>query len=142
MGYKNSLSDICPVIAYDEERKLFLNDDKTLAFGFACTPLPGTTDSLQAQMSSVLSTDLPKGSMMSFMLYRSPDVDEILDNMQAMRASHVHELLSPIINDRVNFLRYHTRNHIIGRSGQTAYDSGIIVDVKLFITVKIPVNNV
>ena len=141
MGYKNSLSDICPVIAYDEERKLFLNDDKTLAFGFACTPLPGTTDSLQAQMSSVLSTDLPKGSMMSFMLYRSPDVDEILDNMQAMRASHVHELLSPIINDRVNFLRYHTRNHIIGRSGQTAYDSGIIVDVKLFITVKIPVNN-
>ena len=141
MGYKNTLSSICPVIAYDEDKKIFLLDDNTLAFGFHCTPLPGTTDSLQAQMSSVLSTELPKGSMMSFMLYRSPDVDEILDNMLAMRASHIHELLSPIIEDRVNFLRYHTRNHILGKSGQSYYNSGIIVDVKLFITVKIPVKS-
>ena len=139
MGYKNTLSSICPVIAYDEEHRLFLNDDNTLGFGFHCTPLPGASDSLQAQMSSVLSTELPKGSMMSFMLYRSPDVDAILDNMLAMRASHVHELLSPIIEDRVNFLRHHTRNHILGRSGSTFYDSGIIVDCKLFISIKIPV---
>ena len=105
MGYSNTLSAICPVCAYDEENKIFLNDDHTLGFGFVCTPLPGPSDSLEAQMSSLLSIELPKGSMMSFMIFRSPDIDEILDGMIAMRAGHTHDLLTPIILDRANFLR-------------------------------------
>lgn len=138
-----TLSDICPVMAYDEESKLFIMDDDTLAFGFECQPLPGVNDALEAQMQSLLNTELPKGSMMSFMIFRSPDIDAVLDNMVAMRAQYSHDLLTPIILDRVNFLRYHTRNHIIGKSLQSYsyYDSGIIVDVKLFVSIKIPVKN-
>ena len=141
MGYSNTLSAICPVCAYDEENKIFLNDDHTLGFGFVCTPLPGPSDSLEAQMSSLLSIELPKGSMMSFMIFRSPDIDEILDGMIAMRAGHTHDLLTPIILDRANFLRYHSRNHIIGHSRNSYYNSGLIVDVKLIISVKIPVKD-
>lgn len=136
-----SLSSICPVIAFDPDKKIFLIDDDTLGFGFLCTPLPGASESLESQVQSLLSTEMPKGTMMSFMLYRSPDCDYILDNMLAMRANHMHPLLTPLIIDRVNFLRYHTRNHITANRNGSFYDSGLIVDVKLIITVKVPVSS-
>ena len=134
-----SLSKISPTIAYDEEHKLFYNDDKTLGFGFVCQPIPGGSDDLQAQITSLLSTEMPKGSMMSFMLFRSPDIDKQLAQMFNLRSGHQHELLTPILKDRINFLRYHTRNRITSNMNNIYYDSGLIVDVKLFITVKIPV---
>lgn len=139
MALNNSLSSICPVIAYDKESKIFLNDDKTLGFGFICTPLPGSSQELQAQLTSMLTSEFPKGTMMSFMLYRSPDLDSQLNEMLQMRFNHMHELLTPIIVDRVNFLRYHSRNHLVARLGRSFYDSGLIVDVKLIISVKVPV---
>lgn len=136
-----SLSKISPTIAYDEEHKLFYNDDKTLGFGFVCQPIPGGSDDLQAQITSLLSTEMPKGSMMSFMLFRSPDIDKQLAQMFNLRSGHQHELLTPILKDRINFLRYHTRNRITSNMNNIYYDSGLIVDVKLFITVKIPVRS-
>ena len=139
-SYK-SLSDICPVLAYDEQHRIFYNDDKTLGFGFVCQPIPGGNDDLQSQITSLLSTEMPKGSMMSFMLFRSPDIDRQLAQMFNLRSGHQHELLTPILKDRINFLRYHTRNHITSNMNNVFYDSGLIVDVKLFITVKIPVGN-
>ena len=101
-SYK-SLSDICPVLAYDEQHRIFYNDDKTLGFGFVCQPIPGGNDDLQSQITSLLSTEMPKGSMMSFMLFRSPDIDRQLAQMFNLRSGHQHELLTPILKDRINF---------------------------------------
>lgn len=137
----SGMSSLCPVIAYDEEKKLFINDDDTVGFGFLCQPLPGVSDSLESQVRSLLSTELPTGSTMSFMLFRSPDIDNILNGMLNLRINHIHKLLTPIVVDRANFLRYHTRNALISNVKGGIYDSGIIVDVKLIISVKIPVKN-
>ena len=135
------MSSLCPVIAYDEDSKIFYNDDNTIAFGFLCQPLPGITDSLEAQVRSLLTTDLPSGTTLSFMLFRSPDIDELLDGMLSLRVKHIHKLLTPIVVDRTNFLRYHTRNALTASVKGGIYDSGIIVDVKLIVTVKIPVKD-
>ena len=132
------MSSLCPVIAYDEDSKIFYNDDNTIAFGFLCQPLPGITDSLEAQVRSLLTTDLSSGTTLSVMLFRSPDIDELLDGMLSLRVKHIHKLLTPIVVDRTNFLRYHTRNALTANVKGGIYDSGIIVDVKLIITVKIP----
>lgn len=141
MASRTGISSLCPVVAYDEEHEVFLNDDRTLGFGFLCQPLPGTTDSLQAQVVSLLTTDFPPGTTMSFMLFRSPDIDDIINGMLSLRVSHIHKLLTPIVVDRANFLRYHTRNGLVSSVKGGIYDSGIIVDVKLIVSVKLPVNN-
>ena len=136
-----SLSSICPVIAFDEESNIFLNEDKTIGFGFMCEPLPGTTDSLQSQLSSLTSIEFPTGSLMSFMLFRSPDIDSYLSKMIKIRHSFYHDLLSPIVADRANFLRHHSIEHLIAKTKQGIYDAGMIVDVKLIVTIKVPVGN-
>ena len=140
MGYP-SLSTICPVIAFDDKNQLFLNEDKTVGFGFMCRPLPGASSTLQSELTSLLSDEYPKGTIMSFMLFRSPDVDENLSQMLNLRGNYYHDLLSPIVVDRAKFLRHHSINHLISNTKSGIYDAGMIVDVKLIITVKVPVSN-
>ncbi len=137
-----ALAQVCPVIAFDREHMLFYLDDKTIGFGFECTPLGFFNQELQSQITSLLSLEFPDGTSMSFYQFRSPDIDEQLDSMINLRFGFNDPLLSPMLIDRADYLREHTEHPIMAHTPSgDSINCGRIVDVKLMITVKIPVGN-
>ena len=135
------MSDLSPVIGFDPKDKIFFNDDRTLGFGFVCTPLPYANAELMDQFKTFLGLEFPEGTTISFMLYRSPDIDQFLDRMILLRNFYRDELLTPMLLDRAQFLREHTDKPLVTDYNGQHYDCGRIVDVKLVITVKIPAGN-
>lgn len=128
-----------PVKAVDETRGIYLCDDNTLGFVFECQPLPGGDAKTNEKLEQFLTQNYPDDTMMQFFLFRSPDIERQLNYMRAMRADFTHELLTPIIRDRINFLRHHTEVPIITKNrSEAVFDMGRVVDLKLVISVKMP----
>lgn len=132
---------IIPVLAYSEDEYAFLMDDKSIGFGFICQPLNASTEKVQERTIGMLNQEFPAKSTMQFVLFRSPDITQEIYRMIELRDGYEHELLSSVIKERTEFLKHHTRQKIVSRNERGIYDSGLIQDTKLFVTVKIPIGD-
>lgn len=128
-----------PVKAVDEKQKIFLCDDGSLGFVFACQPLPGGDEKTQEKIEQFLNQNYPDDTTLQFFLFRSPDIEAQLIEMERLRTGFEHPLLTPVLLDRIDFLRNHTDIPIVTKNRQEAvFDLGRIVDLKLMISVKMP----
>ncbi|MGB1320409.1 MAG: type IV secretion system protein TraC [Vibrio gallaecicus] len=132
---------VIPVVAYSEDDYAFLMDDKSIGFGFICQPLNASSEKIQERAIGMLNQEFPANSTMQFCLFRSPDITQELYKMIELRDGFHHDLLSTVIRERADFLKHHTEEKIIGKNEKGNYDSGIIQDTKLFVTVKIPIQD-
>ncbi|WP_312126701.1 type IV secretion system protein TraC [Pseudomonas sp.] len=132
-------SQLSPVIAYDEETEYFFNNDGTIGVGFLCRPLPGVDERQQASINNMLNQPFPNDTIISFMMFLSPEVQAPLNSMKRLRDKFTHPLHSEIINSRVEFFRQHTREPLIARGNKGVFNNGVIHDQKLVITIKIPI---
>ncbi|AYN96921.1 type IV secretion system protein TraC [Pseudomonas sp. LTJR-52] len=132
-------SQLSPVIAYDEEKEYFFNNDGTIGVGFMCRPLPGVDERQQASINNMLNQPFPNDTIISFMMFLSPEVQAPLNSMKRLRDKFTHPLHSEIINSRVEFFRQHTREPLIARGNKGVFNNGVIHDQKLVITLKIPI---
>ena len=128
-----------PAFAVDPDNKVFLCNDKTLGFVFECQPLAGGDEKINDKLEQFLAQNYPDDMTMQFMLFRSPDIKWQLNAMSNLRSGMNHPLLTPVIEDRIAFLREHTQKDLIERSLRgSVHDMGLIQDLKLIISVKIP----
>lgn len=128
-----------PAFAVDPDNKVFLCNDKTLGFVFECQPLAGGDEKINDKLEQFLAQNYPDDMTMQFMLFRSPDIEWQLNAMSNLRSGMNHPLLTPVIQDRIAFLREHTQKDLIKRSLRGSFhDMGLIQDLKLIISVKIP----
>ena len=128
-----------PAFAVDPDNKVFLCNDKTLGFVFECQPLAGGDEKINDKLERFLAQNYPDDMTMQFMLFRSPDIEWQLNAMSNLRSGMNHPLLTPVIEDRIAFLREHTQKDLIKRSLRgSVHDMGLIQDLKLIISVKIP----
>ena len=128
-----------PVKAVDPNQRIFLCDDGTLGFVYVCQPLAGGDDKTEEKIQQFLNQNYPDDTVIQFMLFRSPDIEERLLHMDRLRANFTHPLLTPVLKDRIGFLHNHTTVPIVGRSRQGAvFNLGRIIDLKLVISVKLP----
>ena len=128
-----------PAFAVDPDNKVFLCNDKTLGFVFECRPLAGGDEKINDKLEQFLAQNYPDDMTMQFMLFRSPDIEWQLNAMSSLRSGMNHPLLTPVIEDRIAFLREHTQKDLIKRSLRgSVHDMGLIQDLKLIISVKIP----
>ena len=128
-----------PTFAVDPDNKVFLCNDKTLGFVFECQPLAGGDEKINDKLEQFLAQNYPDDMTMQFMLFRSPDIKWQLNAMSNLRSGMNHPLLTPVIEDRIAFLREHTQKDLIKRSLRgSVHDMGLIQDLKLIISVKIP----
>lgn len=134
-------SGIIPVLAYDEDEHVFLMDDHSIGFGFICDPLYGADEKLQERMNGFLGQEFPARTTLQFILFRSPDISQEMYRMQALRDGFRHDLLTSVIEERINFLQNHTVDRIVSSNHRGTYDNGLVQDLKLFITCKIPIKN-
>lgn len=134
-------SGVIPVLAYAEDGHVFLMDDKTIGVGFICDPLFAADEKIQERTVGLLNQEFPPDSTMQFCLFRSPDIRRDLNHMIELRDGFHHDLLTSVIRERIGFLEHHTTEKITARNNRGYYDNGLIQDTKLFVTIKIPINN-
>lgn len=139
-SYRRAAS-LLPVVAYDEESKLFAMDDSSLGFGFFCNPLIYGDEKIQDRVNSFLNQELPTNTVIQICLFRSPDISQQMYEMQDLRSDFRHPIMSRVINEREAFFRQHTFNDLTTRSSQGFFNLGVVQDLKLCITMKVPINN-
>ncbi|WP_443743203.1 TraC family protein [Sutterella sp.] len=126
-------------LAVDVDHRIYMCDDNTLAFAFECQPLTGGGEKEHEKLDQLFSQNFPANMTMSFLLFRSPDIEENLILAERMRLNHRHPLLTPVFEERMNWMRRHTKEEIVGQALNGAvFNVGRIVDLKLIISVKIP----
>lgn len=134
-------STVIPVLGYDKDKQYFLMDDKTVGIGFFCTPLNGADEKIQERVNGMLNLDMPAKTIMQFAMFRSPDINAQMYQMQALRQRNVNPLLQAVIDERVRFLKHHTRQSLTTRNHRGYFDMGVIQDLKLLVTVKFPIGS-
>ncbi|MBX2807137.1 MAG: type IV secretion system protein TraC [Cellvibrionaceae bacterium] len=132
-------SSLFPVLAYDEEGALFLCDDKTLGFGFICHPLTGADGKIEQQVNALLDEVYPSNTQMQVILYRSPDINHKIYQMMGLREHFRDPLFSRVIKERADFFQKYTDEKMIIDTDKGLYNLGYIFDLKLIITVKVPI---
>lgn len=135
-------SGLIPVLAYSEEHQIFMMDDKSIGFGFHCNPLVGGDSKTQERTIGLLNQELPPGTTLQFMLFRSPDIEYSINNMMTLREGNNDSLLSSVIQERAKFLRSYTEKNLVGRNDKGSFDNGVIQDTKLVVTGKIPISEI
>lgn len=126
-------------LSYDEETGLYITNDNCIGFCFDCQPLGGGSDKELEKISLLLNQPYPENFLLSFMLFRSPDIEYLLNRAESLRYGHDLGLLSKVFENRQQFLRKHTHKDIIGTSLRGAKMTvSRVVDLRLVISGKIP----
>jgi conjugal transfer ATP-binding protein TraC len=132
------LSALLPVLAHAAPEGLFLLDDSSLAFGFGCRPLPTADRGAADRLSVLLNQDWPKDTLLQVMLWASPDIEEPLARMHALRIGHADALLRETAAQRADFLRRGTDSALGPGSELRVRDLQVLVTVKLPIAAAVP----
>ena len=134
-------SALIPVMSYAPSQHLFLLDDNTVGMGFLCLPLSGADDKMQERVNGFLNQDYPKNTIIQFCLFRSPDISGLTNSMLGLRDHYPHHVFTQVIKERVDFLEKHTHEKLVASSHRGTYDNGVNQDLKLMVTVKVPINS-
>ena len=136
-------ANLIPVYSYDSSSDIFLGDDKSLNTAFFCSPLTGIDSQLQKRIDGFLNSEYPKGFIVQFCLFRSPDIAKQLDALMAIREPYKETLpfYYSVLEERAEFLKQHTAQNIISDTSRGYYDCGLIQDTKLIISFKLPIKN-
>ena len=132
---------IIPVLAYSEDDYTFLMDDKSIGFGFYCHPLCGADEKIQERVNGFINQEYPSKTTMQFILFRSPDLNHEMYQMMGLRDGYRDDLLFSSIEQRMKFLQKHTIERIVAKCKKGTFDLGLIHDLKLFVTVKVPIKH-
>lgn len=125
------LADLLQVEAYDPDSKLFLLDDNQIAFGFLCRPLPGSDGKEGDQLKSVLKQAWPDGTLISFILFGSQNINDQVNGMLRMRLSTEQGVEAVAIQNRAQYLFNGTLNPIDEHSGIKIRETHALVTVIL-----------
>lgn len=87
-GAEERGASLFPVLAYNASDRLFLLDDKTLAFGFVANPLMFADQGVVDKVNAMLQQDFPKDSFLQIIFWNSPDAHVILDAFLELREAH------------------------------------------------------
>jgi conjugal transfer ATP-binding protein TraC len=114
------------------EDGLFLCDDKALGFAFECTPLVGGGDEAERGLKVLLNSGWPADTHVQFMLFASPDVQQPLSDMVAMR-----EAKNPLFVE----MTHKAHDFLVGAVDKPFDErSGLrLRDIKLIISAKLPI---
>ena len=120
-----------PVLAYEPDQQIFVLDDLSLGFGFVCEPLASADRAQADRLSVLMNLDWPAETLVQIALWASPDIEERLARMQALRIGHGDELLRASTQRRAAFLRAGTEAPLGPASELRLRDLQVIVTVKL-----------
>lgn len=134
-------ANLFPTLAYSPDDHLFFMQDLSVGYAFLCEPLPGGDEKIQDRVTSFLNSEYPEGTMLQFVVYRSPDITHHTHNSLQLRDGYRDPLLSPAIEERVRFFEKYSSEPLVVRSQRGIFDNGLVQDLKLIVTFKFPVSS-
>lgn len=136
-------SSLIPALAYDEDSNVFLMDDLSIGIGFICTPISYGDEKIQERVNGFLNQEFPAQTTLQFILFRSPDINQEMYSYRAIRDNYRSDpLLMGAVREREKFLKSYTQERITAKTSKGTFDNGLVQDLKLFVTCKIPISSV
>ena len=129
-------SELFGVQAYSDP--FFLIDDSAIGFGFVCTPLNGLPGAVQEAVTNMLNSDWPTGSVMQFILHKSPDIEETLAQHFMLRKPGIDAALKDMQLATEEFFRHHAQSAITSKGSGANVNLGLISTTELLVTMKVP----
>ncbi|HGM7876875.1 TPA: type IV secretion system protein TraC [Pseudomonas aeruginosa] len=123
------IGDLLNVEAYEPDHRIFLLGDNQIGFGFLCRPLPGSDGKEADQLKSVLKQAWPAGTMISFNLFTSQNINSQVNSMLRIRLAFDENILTQAIKNRASYLFSGTLNPIDDYSGIKIRETHVIVTV-------------
>lgn len=130
-----ALKELFSTTAYDDENHLFLLMPDAMGFGFVMSPIAGADSELQEKLNSLLSLTYPANAILQCAMWKSPDIEPLLDAYVRLRRGAKHPQIKDITQQRVDFLREGTRAPLDPSSNITLHDT------KVIFTVRVPVGS-
>lgn len=103
LASREPLSEYLPWVAYDEERKRYLNTDNTYGFLWECTPLTYASTREMDSLESMLKLPFPKGTVISFALYADEDISGYIERYKAGKTRD-NPLVRRTVAEFINFI--------------------------------------
>lgn len=139
-------SKLIPVRSYSIDEEIFKCEEieeKSVSFGFHCAPSPGANDKMEEQIKALLNEYYPVNTMMQVVSFRSRDTMADIATMKGLRKNVTSPILSKIIEQRGAFIKKHSwerlKVSVKSDAGISRHDLGLIHDLQLYITVRIPI---
>ncbi len=123
---RNPFSKYLPYLAYDPERKVYLNKDGSLGFIFLCDPLWGDSEKARKIVASCIK-ELPEEGTLSFHFVSCDYLEPYFRNYLADKKVRNNPLIEKCANSHVDFLRRCTRDGIPHMFGTPLRDFLLIV---------------
>jgi conjugal transfer ATP-binding protein TraC len=104
--YRENIGSLFTPISYDSGSRLFFTSDSYIAACWVSNPITGASDVTADKLNMLLSLAYPPGSMLSFMLYASPDLTSYTSEMLRLREPTSfggHPILKQAIQDKAEF---------------------------------------
>jgi len=133
--FRENIASLFTPISYDESSRMFYTSDSFIGFGWISNPTTGASDTTADKLNMLLSMQFPPGTLMSFTMFASPDIDTYIANLLNVRVKANfgnHPVLEQAIREKAEFLIGGTKKRLNDR----VY--GILRDVVVLVTVKVP----
>lgn len=131
-------SSLLSALAYDPDRHLYFHADGCLGFVFGCYPIVGVDERIVQQLQPLLSQPYPANTVLQISLWTSPDIEDQLLMMRALRApkgteptSSGRRIATGLVDARADYLRYHTQAPVSDRFPTRVRDIQVIVGAKI-----------
>jgi len=123
-------------LSYDEigtqrKRTIYYLDDNYVGFGFLMPPLAGASEQTMKRVSQLIASDWPSGTIISFSMFGSPDIEPYVTAYDACHGTQ-NDYLREVIDKRSAYLRQASVD-VIDQRSQTRMRS-----LQLMVTIKLP----
>lgn len=132
--YRDDAAALFPPVAHDQASKLFFTSDGCIGFGWLSHPLTGANESTEDKLNMLFSLPYPAGSVVSFSLFASNDIEGYIDSLLGIRSEKGfggHPVLERAIRDKAQFLIDGTKHRINDRLYSLFRDFIVIATVKI-----------
>jgi conjugal transfer ATP-binding protein TraC len=132
---RHQFSSMFPYVGYDPESKSYYLQDNSVGYIWECSTVLFADDNIFNQISSVLKSAETTDTVLQFMLFADPFVNNVADAYRNLRNDN-HNIL-PIhrksVDDYADFIKKH------GKKGMWQLSGTPLRHFRLFISVRIPI---
>ncbi|PKN69100.1 MAG: conjugal transfer protein TraC [Deltaproteobacteria bacterium HGW-Deltaproteobacteria-12] len=126
----NKFSSYLPWRAYDKEKVFYYNVDETVGFLWECTPLAFAGDKTTFILEGIFRIGIPFGSIIQFILYADPYIEEEIELYQAGKTRD-----NKVLRKSAKWFAEYFKK---GTKGMDIFQGMPLRNYRLFVALKIP----
>lgn len=112
-----SISKFLPYFSHDPKTGVFTNDDSTAGFFYEISPLVGSNEGLEKNLTLFFNDELPENGYLQFLIVATHEIEDVMTLWRSSRTSK-EESLTKITNIREKFIKNLSKDFENASSGR------------------------